>query len=160
MTHKYIVPAKQHWIMIAVLVLISIVYVSFLVAADISSSQYVEAAKHLGVTIDLNYRFTRMKWRIALALIVAMFALWPRSRKWFLVSAIALAWLVVEYAMWYIDSLRGRAEAGVPNNAIPRTAYLDHATWFDIGIVSIALGVLSWQIWLLVTSQRAGANRP
>ena len=158
MTYENFVPEKQRRIMIAVLVLISTVYVSLLVAADVSSSQDVEAARQLGVTIDPNYRFTGMKWRIALALIVSMFALWPRRKKWFFISAVALAWLVAEYAMWYVESFRGRAEAGVPNSAVPRTAYLDHATWLDIGILFIVIGVLSWQIWVLVRSQRSGAN--
>ena len=158
MSDEYLVQEKTRRIVIAVLVLIGTVYVSLLVAEDISSSQDVEAARQLGVTIDLDYRFTGMKWRIALALIVAMLALWPRTKKWFLISAIALAWLVVEYAMWYAYSLRGRAEAG-GTKPVPSTAYLYRATWIDIVILAIGLGVLSLQIWFLVTSQRSRADR-
>lgn len=157
MTQKHVVPAKQHWILAAVLMSAAAIYTSLLIADIVRSSQDVEAARQIGVTIDLNYQIPRMKTRIALALIVGVLTLWPRRRTWFVVSILALSWVVVEYVMWNIDSIRGRAEAGLDSTS-PPIAYLHGATRWDIVNLVLVLGILSWQIVLLAMSQRSRAN--
>jgi hypothetical protein len=154
MTAEYFVTAKQRWTMIAVLGLISTIIVCLLVAQDIETSRSVESARQVGVTIDPDYGFVRMKWRIAMSLITATLALLPRKKNWFVVSGGALAWLVLEYAWWYVRSLRALAEAGV-EHVEPSIGNLYRATWVDIGVLAAVLVVVSWQLWLLVRSFRS-----
>jgi hypothetical protein len=149
MPPEYFATAKQRWTMIAALGLTSAITVYLLVAEDINTNESVESAGQLGVTIDINYTFVRMKWRIALFLIIAVLALLPRKKGWFFISWGALVLLVSEYVWWYVRSLRGLAEAGV-DHVEPSIGNLYLATWADIGVLAIVLLVLSWQLWLLV----------
>ncbi len=94
--------------------------------------------------------------RVGIALIVAIVGLWSRKSLGFIISMLALMYVVAEYAWWYVDSVRalealdmkGWNEFQDPN--FPYIGKLRGATWWDIVILGVTVTLFLWQTKRLI----------
>ena len=56
-------------------------------------------------SIELPQSVGARQFRIALALVVSAFALWPRRVVGLLISMVALLWITLEYILWWKKSV-------------------------------------------------------
>jgi hypothetical protein len=100
-----------------------------------------------------------------LGLCLATLGLWFRRTASFLLSSIALIWVVIVYILWYRGTLSvmGVAEvqkfSQLPNQ--PQYLFpLIEATWWDIVVLCVTLLVLLWQAVILVRIPKSIGSNP
>lgn len=81
--------------------------------------------------VIVSYTSFWLRVRISAALAVTSAGIWPFRGRGFLVSVVSMAWVVVEYALWFTWSLRVRESLGIGHLPEPNAADLYAATWFD-----------------------------
>ena len=100
-----------------------------------------------GMYIDYSYIFKRE--RICLALIVNLVAIWPFKARRYLASIVMSVWVLIEYVLWFIESLK---QLSLPENFFePRTAGLIRAGWGDIIVLLITTLFTGWIIRFLAS---------
>jgi len=99
------------------------------------------------ITIHVNLNFFRPRTRILieLALLVGAIALWLRTKKGFVVSALALACVELAYLNWLFRTYRGVKNAEALSYAkIQHLAYLGGANWLDVFVWVACTIILLW----------------
>lgn len=82
--------------------------------------------------------------RIALALIICAFAMWPRKVIGSLISWVALLWITLEYILWWKTSMDVVDAAGMSFSHARHFAYLLRGTWWDLCVLLATIIGLVW----------------
>jgi hypothetical protein len=95
----------------------------------------------------INQSVIRRDLTIEIALIIATISLLSRKLNGFLISLIALVWVVVEYIGWYVSTRRGIVAAGFTQlpAGMPRAWNLAGATPWNVVVLVIAISLLLWE---------------
>lgn len=107
--------------------------------------------------VIVSYTSFWLRVRIAAALAVTSVGIWPFRGKAFLASLVSIAWVVVEYALWFTWSLRVRESLGIGHLPEPNAVGFYAATWFDILVLLFALTIAVWIAKILSTSLKSSA---
>ena len=101
-------------------------------------------------SVIISYTLLWRKGRIAIALIVNLIAMWSLKPKNFLLSAVPLVWVIIEYIYWFNISLQNKVYSGENGLPEPNTLGFYPATWLDIAVLSLALVLFAWSIKILI----------
>lgn len=99
--------------------------------------------------------------RIGIGLLVAMIALWLRGIVSFLVSAVALGYVGMEYSVWYLDSVHALKIMGMASWAdfqdpdFPYIGALRGATWWNIVVLGAVSLLLVWHLTILIRARHS-----
>lgn len=117
----------------------------------LSSATGVISSPDFTIVADSNLEFMRMKARIGLALVLGAVALCFSRLKGLTVSCIALAWVMVEYNMWWYRSyVLAKSTEAAGFSSVSHLAYLHSATWWDVWIIAITVVLLAYQLKILL----------
>ncbi len=97
------------------------------------------------VTIDYTSLFR--KERIAIVLITNLITVWSFKPKRYVVSAVALTWVAVEYAVWFNRSLRIKENMrilGIDSLSEMNAAGFYGGSWWDVIVLALTLALLLW----------------
>ena len=101
-----------------------------------------------------------LRLRVAVALIVSLVCICRFRPKGFLVSVGALLWVVAEYTLWLIWSLRFKETLGVGHLPDPQIAGLYKAIPWDMVVLGLTLMLLAWAIKTLALVLRFSSDHP
>jgi hypothetical protein len=104
------------------------------------------------VTIDYTSLFR--KERIASVLITYLITVWPLKPKRYLISAVALIWIAVEYAVWFNHSLRIKENMsilGIDRLSERIAAGFYGGSWWDVIVLGLTLALLLWCLKTLIS---------
>jgi len=115
---------------------------------EIRSYRNTHTLNEISVFVDQNYRLSRMRVRIEIALIIGTVAAWmwrkQSTRATGLVSVFAWLWVTGEYVRWYIWSLSAKENIGLGHLPEPSAANFYGALWWDLVILLISIIALCW----------------
>ena len=97
--------------------------------------------------IEVRCGFVCLRERIAIAITITAICLFWRSSTRFLVAALPLGWLVIEYACWLSRSLKVKRyydALGVVRWPEGRTFGFVGATWWDVVLMLLTMLILAW----------------
>ena len=140
-------------ILIATLVVTAVLNSLRIISSALSSPLSLISLPGFTIIADSNLEFMLMKVRIGVALVLGAVAFCIGRLKGLAVSWIALAWIMIEYAMWWYRSyvLAKNAEAA-EFSRISHLVYLSNATWWDVWIITITMIFLVYQLKMLLRS--------
>jgi len=90
-------------------------------------------------SVAINYAVVWRRYWISAGLTVSLVAIWPFKAKRYILAALALAFVTIQYLSWFKESIRVKEYyniLGVNHIPEPSVASLYGATWWDI----LALG--------------------
>jgi hypothetical protein len=108
----------------------------------------------------INQAFLLMHLRITGALLLAAISLWFRRAFAFYVSLFGAAWVLVEYARWYLWSRTVLANAEIANwpRGTPHAFGLGGATAWNAAVPLLTIALLLWQMKTLLVGARVYRN--
>lgn len=130
--------------------LASLVHIVWFVASFIVFRRRIDAASM--VIIDWDPSVFMMHIRIGMALVLGFAALLSRRVIGLYLSALALVWIGLEYAAWFLWSIRIRSNAEVERfpSVIANAVNLYGATPWNLLVLVLVVAVLVWQIGRLL----------
>lgn len=98
----------------------------------------------LNSSLELPQSVGARQFRIALALVVSAFALWPGRIVGLLITIVALLWITLEYILWWKKSVDVLDAADMSFANSPHFWYLLRGTWWDLGVLLATVIGLLW----------------
>ncbi len=108
----------------------------------------------------INQAFLLMHLRITGALLLAAISLWFRRTFAFYLSLFGAAWVLVEYASWYLWSRTVLANAEIANwpSGTPHAFGLGGATAWNSAVLLLTIVLLLWQMKTVLVGARVYRN--
>jgi hypothetical protein len=104
-----------------------------------------------GVTISYTTLWLRI--RIAVAHAINSTVIWPFKPKSFLISALTMLWVIIEYVLWFNWSFRVRESLGTGHLPEPSAAGLYAAIWPDLIVLLLTLVIVVWIVKIAALGQ-------
>jgi hypothetical protein len=98
-------------------------------------------------TLHINRNFFRPRTRIfvEIAFLVSIVSFWVRTKKSFMISALALIGVELAYAIWLFKTYEGVENAESSSySTIQQHAYLGGANWLDVFVWGACTIMLLW----------------
>lgn len=124
----------------------------------ISQLRPVELQSWGMTSYDLTDFWLRL--RVAVALIANLVFIFRFRPRGFLVSTGALLWVVAEYTLWFIWSLRFKEALGTGHLPEPEIAGFYKAVLWDMVILGSTTMLLAWTIKTLIVVLRSSPDQP
>lgn len=113
------------------------------------------------VIVDWDPSILMMDVRIGLALFLSVAGLWSRRLIGLFLSALALAWVGLEYFTWFLWSMRIKSNAGIESfpSSVVHASNLYGATPWNVVVLVLAVVVLLWEIGRLIKIAKSRPTR-
>lgn len=110
--------------------------------------------------MSISYTDFFLRLRIACALFFNLIGMWWFRARLFLLSCVALAWVVLEYSLWFIWSFRVKATTGLI--LLPHNEFfgLYRGNIGDVIVLFLSLLLLTWAIKVLIAMSNWAMNEP
>lgn len=136
------------------------------VSTALVTLQYIELTQLRPVEVQswgmTSYDLTDfwLRLRIAVALVVNLVCIYRFRPKGFLVSALALLWVVIEFILWFESSLRLKEALDIGHLPEPSILGFYNAVWWDLVVLCSTMMLLAWAIKTLVLILRSSPDHP
>jgi hypothetical protein len=137
----------------------SVVHIGWFVVSFFAFRRRIDAVTT--VVVDWDPSVFMMHIRIAVALLLSMGAFLSRRALGLFLSALALVWVILEYVVWFLWSVRIKANADIDAfpSSVPHALNLYGATIWNVVVFTMVIAALAWTIWCLTKIARSNPVR-